>query len=190
VDDFEDYDIGNDEIWWAWKDGLGYVAHGIEPAYPGNGTGSAVGDETTASYTEETIVHSGRQSMPLSYDNNKQGYSKYSEVELTLSHTRDWTEKEVDLLSLWFYGGSSNAPERMYVAIASRTGTSAVVYHDDDNAVLINTWTEWNIPLTEFSNQGIVLTDVDRIAIGIGTRGNTTVPGASGKMYIDDIRLY
>jgi hypothetical protein len=190
VDDFEDYDVGNDEIWWAWKDGLGYVVHGTEPAYPGNGTGSAVGDETTASYTEETIVHSGRQSMPLTYDNNKQGYSKYSEVELTLSHTRDWTEKEVDLLSLWFYGGSSNTPERMYVAIANRTGTPAVVYHDDDNAVLINTWTEWNIPLTEFSDQGIVLTDVDRIAIGIGSRGNTTLPGSSGKMYIDDIRLY
>src|SRR4030042_6984612 len=25
VDDFEDYDVGNNEIWWAWKDGLGYA---------------------------------------------------------------------------------------------------------------------------------------------------------------------
>jgi len=190
VDDFEGYDVGNDEIWWAWKDGLGYAAHGTEPAYLGNGTGSAVGDDNTASYTEETIVHGGRQSMPLSYDNNKQEYSNYSEVELTLSHPRDWTEKEVNVLSLWFYGDPSNAPERMYVAIANSTGTSAVVYHDDDNAVSINIWTEWNIPLTEFSNQGVVLTDVDRVAIGIGTRGNMTIPGASGKMLIDDIRLY
>ena len=190
VDDFEDYDVGNDEIWWAWKDGLGYAAHGNEPAYSGNGTGSAVGDETTASYTEETIVHGGRQSMPLSYDNNKQGYSKYSEVELTFSYPRDWTEKEVSVLSLWFYGDSSNAPERMYVAVANRTGTPAVVYHDDENAVSINAWTQWNIPLTEFSNQGVVLTDVDRIAIGIGARGNTTIPDSSGKIYIDDIRLY
>ncbi len=190
VDDFEGYDVGNDEIWWAWKDGLGYAAHDNEPAYLGNGTGSAVGDENTASYTEETIVHGGRQSMPLSYDNNKQGYLNYSEVELTLSHPRDWTENEVNVLSLWFYGDPSNAPERMYVAIANSTGTSAVVYHDDDNAVSINIWTEWNIPLTEFSNQGVVLTDVDRIAIGIGTRGNMTIPGASGKVYIDDIRLY
>jgi len=31
---------------------------------------------------------------------------------------------------------------------------------------------------------------VDKIAIGLGTRGNTTVPGGSGTMYFDDIRLY
>ena len=189
VDDFEDYNAGNNEIWWAWKDGLGYAPHDNESAYPGNGTGAAVGDETTASYTEETIVHGGRQSMPFAYDNNKQGCSKYSEAELTLIYPRDWTEREVSILSLWFYGDPANAPERMYVAVANSTGIPAVVYYDDDNAVSVNSWTKWNIPLTEFANQGVVLTDVDRIAIGIGTRGNMTIPGGSGKMYFDDIRL-
>jgi len=63
-----------------------------------------VGDETTASYTEETIIHSGGKSMPLSYDNNKQGYSKYSEVELNLADQRDWTAEGVTELSLWFRG--------------------------------------------------------------------------------------
>jgi len=190
VDDFEDYGIGNNEIWWAWKDGLGYAAHDNEPAYPGNGTGSAVGDETTASYTEETIVHGGRQSMPLSYDNNKQGYSKYSEVELTLSDLRDWTEKDPNVLSLWFHGDPSNAPEPMYVALANSTGVSVVAYHDDAEAAKTEIWTECIIPLQTFADQGIILANVDRIAIGLGTRGNTTVPGDSGKIYIDDIRLY
>jgi hypothetical protein len=55
--------------------------------------------------------------------------------------------------------------------------------------VLTDTWTEWNIPLTEFSNQGVVLTNVDKIAIGFGNR-NTPVAGGSGTMYFDDIRLY
>ncbi|MFZ2148124.1 MAG: LamG domain-containing protein, partial [Sedimentisphaerales bacterium] len=50
VDDFEDYDIGNNEIWWAWKDGIGYASHPTLPPYAGNGTGSMVGDETTGSY--------------------------------------------------------------------------------------------------------------------------------------------
>ncbi len=50
--------------------------------------------------------------------------------------------------------------------------------------------TQWIIPLETFGNQGINLTNVDKIAIGLGTRGNMTTAGGSGKMYIDDIRLY
>jgi len=46
------------------------------------------------------------------------------------------------------------------------------------------------IPLQAFAEQGINLTNVDKIAIGLGTKGNMTVPGGSGKMFFDDIRLY
>jgi len=85
IDDFEDYNASDNQIWFAWHDGLGAGAPGTPGYLPGNGTGSAVGDETTASYTEETIVHGGSQSMPVAYDNNKQGLAKYSQVELTLA---------------------------------------------------------------------------------------------------------
>ena len=104
VEDFEDYDAAENQIWWAWKDGLGYVAHGTEPAYPGNGTGSIVGVDTTDSFTEETIVHGGNQSMPFVYNNNQQGYLNYSEATMTLSSQRDWTVRGVEELSLWFRG--------------------------------------------------------------------------------------
>jgi len=117
VDDFEDYDVGNNEIWWAWKDGLGYVAHGDEPAYPGNGTGSAVGDETTPSYTEETIVHGGAQSMPYFYDNS--GTANYSEAERTFSPAQDWTREGMKVLSLWFRG----YPAYMGSFVEGPTGT-------------------------------------------------------------------
>jgi hypothetical protein len=382
IDDFEDYDAGDNQIWFAWHDGLGAGSPGTPGYLPGNGTGSAVGDENTTSYTEETIVHGGGQSMPLVFDNNKQGSSKYSEVELTLSAIRDWTEEGVTELSLWFRGypasagsfvegpagtytmtasgadiwavngveadefhfaykmltgtgsiiakvqsventnawakagvmireslnpdsahafacvtpgngvafqyrpstggtsgsynqtgltapywvklersvsgnftvshsangtnfqpvtgavaqnipmGSnvyiglaltshdvalkcqavfsnvtttgnvsgqwtnqdigiaSNDAESLYVAVSNSTGTPAVVVHDNPAAAQINSWTQWIIPLSAFADQGIVLTNVDRIAIGLGTRGNTTAPGGSGKMFIDDIRLY
>ena len=189
VDDFEDYDVGNNEIWWAWKDGLGYAAHDGDPAYPGNGTGSAVGDETTASYTEEFIVHGGCQSMPLSYDNNKQGYAMYSEAELTLSTTRDWTEEGVVTLTIWFRGELNNSAEPLYVAVSNNTGAPAIVVHDDPAAAQVDVWTRWVIPLQSFADQGIVLTDVDKIAVGLGTRGNLTTPGGAGKMYFDDIWL-
>ena len=134
IDDFEDYDIGNNEIWWAWKDGLGYVAHDNEPAYPGNGTGSAVGDENTDSYTEETIVHGGLQSMPLVYDNNKQGYANYSEAELTLTAQRDFTEQGVAELSLWFRGNPASVgsfvegPAGTY----TMTGSGADIWNPSD----------------------------------------------------------
>jgi hypothetical protein len=390
IDDFEDYDAGENQIWYAWHDGLGYGTPGTPDYYAGNGTGAAVGDETTASYTEETIVHGGGQSMPLVFDNNKQGYSKYSEVELTLSTVRDWTEEDVAELSLWFRGnppsvgsfvegpagtytmtgsgtdiwndadefhyafktltgagsiqahvlsvdntdtwakagvmiretlepGSkfaavyitpmnadgtatngcrfqgrtdtdgaatsdtdvatdeqtaitapywvklerdfasnfrgyyssdgvnwqpmswnphtinmttdvyvglaltshnaaatceasfsnvtitgtvgpqwtnqdigilSNDAEPLYVAVSNSTGQPVVMVHDDPAATQIETWTEWVISLQDLADQGLNLTDVDRIAIGIGTKGNVTEPGGSGKMFFDDIRLY
>jgi len=79
VDDFEGYNSGENQIWYSWHDGLG--SNIPESFLPGNGTGSVVGDETTPSYTEETIVHSGRQSMPFSYENNKYWSARYSESE-------------------------------------------------------------------------------------------------------------
>ena len=190
IDDFEDYDAGNNQIWYSWHDGLGYGTPGTTDSFAGNGTGAAVGDETTASYTEETIVHGGGKSMPISYDNNKQGYSKYSEVEYTLTDQRDWTEEGMSELSLWFYGDLNNSAEQLYVAVSNSTGMSVVVVHDDPAAALIDTWTEWVIPLQTLTDQGINLTNVDRIAIGLGIKGNMTVPGGSGKILIDDIRLY
>jgi len=182
VDDFEDYDVGNNEIWWSWKDGLGYAAHGKEPAYAGNGTGAAVGDESTASYCEETIVHGGSQSMPLYYDNS---ILKYSEAEKTLTYPRDWTENGVKTLTIWFRGDSANGAETLYVAL---NGT-AVVSHDNPKAAQIKTWTEWNIDLQVFADQGVNLSNVNTIALGLGNKKNPAV-GGSGTMYFDDIRLY
>jgi hypothetical protein len=190
VDDFEGYDARNSQIWWAWKDGLGYAAHDDEPAYPGNGTGSAVGDETSSSFTEERIVHGGSQAMPLFYDNNKQGFKYYSEAELTIVAPRDWTVSDVEELSLWFRGDLTNTAEPLYVAVTDTSGAVAVQVHDNPNATQADLWQEWVIPLQTFTDQGINLTNVDRIAMGVGTRDNTTVPGGSGKMYFDDIRLY
>jgi hypothetical protein len=373
VDNFENYDTGDNQIWYSWHDGLGYGEPTIPPYFAGNGTGAAVGDETTSSFTEETIVNSGRQSMPYLYNNNKQGFLKYSEATKTLTKARDWTEQGVKALSLWFRGyppylggfteapagtftmsgegadiwdtsdqfhfawqqlsssgsivakvlsvqdtdpwakagvmirdtldadsahamvavtpgngvwfgrrtaagdisvsdslagltapywvklertigglvrayysadgsswtqlGSSipinmntpmyiglavtshnpgvtcqavfsnvtsngtgtwtdqdigltnNEAAQMYVAIANNNGTTGTVYHDNPDATLIFAWTQWNIDLKEFIDQGVDLTDVNSISIGFGDKDNPQA-GGSGKMYIDDIRLY
>ena len=189
MDDFEAYDAGENQIWYAWHDGLGYGTPDTPPYYAGNGTGSAVGDETTPSYCEETIVHGGKKSMPVVYDNNQQSYPMYSEIEMTLSEARNWIDEGVNELSLWFRGASFNSADPLYVAVVNTTGTPVVVVHDNSAAAQIGDWTEWVIPLQTFADQGIDLTDVDKLMIGVGTKGNMTTPGGAGKMYFDDIRL-
>ncbi|MFH1718232.1 MAG: LamG-like jellyroll fold domain-containing protein [Planctomycetota bacterium] len=185
IDDFEAYDIGNNEIWWAWKDGLGYAPHHGEPVYPGNGTGSAVGDETTSSYTEETIVHGGRQAMPLYYDNTGvAGKLAYSEVELTLGG-RDLTENGGTTLTIWFRGIADNGADPVYVALNG----NAIVTADDPAASQIGAYVKWQIPLQQFADLGVDLTNVGTIAVGTGNKSNPQ-PGGSGTMYFDDIGVH
>jgi hypothetical protein len=141
-------------------------------------------------HSNETIdAHGGQQSMPYEYYNNRPDRLKYSEANLTLSYLRDWTYQGVEVLSLWFRGNHENDYESMYVAIANAIGLTAVVKHEDPNAVRIDSWTEWKIDLSLFADQGVDLTDVDVLSIGFGDRNNPE-PGGLGKMWFDDIRLY
>ncbi len=175
VDDFESYndidppDPGSNRIFEAWLDGY---------EIPTNG--ALVGNELPP-YAEQTIVHGGNQSMPLYYDNSVGN----SEATHTLTYPRDWTEKGVNKLTIWFRGDSANAAETLYVVLNG----SAVVNHDNPNAAQIGTWTEWNIDLQTFADQGVNLANVNTIGIGLGNRNNP-VAGGSGTMYFDDIRLY
>ena len=171
VDDFESYndidppDPASNRIFEAWIDGYGTTDNG-----------ALVGNEMPP-YAEQSIVHSGIQSMPYFYDNNL----KTSEATLTLVSRRDWTEEGVTKLSLWFSGASANAAERMFVALGN-----AVVYHDDPAVTQTTGWNEWVIDLQAFA--GVDLTNVNSITIGFGTKGSPAAGGA-GTMYFDDIRL-
>ncbi len=119
--------------------------------------------------------------MPYFYDNSV----GYSEATLTLTYPRDWTENGITTLSIWFKGISDNAAETLYVALNG----SAVVSHDNPNAAQIGEWTQWNIDLQVFADQGLSLANVNTIALGLGNRNNP-LAGGSGTMYFDDIRLY
>ncbi len=175
VDDFESYndidppDPESNRIFEAWLDGY---------EIPTNG--ALVGNELPP-YAEQSIVHGGVQSMPYFYDNSV----GYSEATLTLTYPRDWTENGVSTLSIWFRGNSDNAAETLYVALNG----SAVVSHDNPDAAQISEWTEWNIDLQAFADQGVSLANVNTIALGFGDRNNPQA-GGSGIMYFDDIRLY
>jgi hypothetical protein len=97
-----------------------------------------------------------------------------------LTDKRNWTVNGVNTLTIWFRGDSANAAEQMYVALNG----NARVDHDDPDAATLTRWTEWNIDLQAFADQGVNLTNVNSITLGL-----SSVTGGTGTMYIDDIRL-
>jgi hypothetical protein len=176
IDDFEGYndldpaDSASNRIFLAWLDGFD------NPAVNGSIVGYA-----NPPFAEQTIIHSGSQSMPFEYDN---AVGK-SEATYVLTSNRDWTVNGINRLTIWYRGGSANAAENLYVALNG----NAVVNHDNPDAALATSWTEWNIDLTSFTDQGVNLANVTSITLGLGNRANP-VAGGSGMMYFDDIRLY
>jgi hypothetical protein len=176
IDDFESYnDLNEDEpgsnrIYLAWIDGFD------NPSV----NGSVVGYPNPP-FAEQVIVHSGNQSMPFAYDN---AVGK-SEATLTLTSNRDWTVNGVNRLTVWFRGSSSNAAEPMYVVL---NGTAAVT-NDTPNAAQAAVWTQWNIDVQAFADQGVNLANVNSVTLGLGNRDNP-VAGGAGMLYFDDIRLY
>ena len=75
------------------------------------------------------------------------------------------------------------------MALEDSTGKSKVVNHPDPNAVLSDTYQEWNIDLKQVSDAGVNLASIKKMYIGVGDR-NAPKLGGSGMLYIDDIRLY
>jgi hypothetical protein len=178
VDDFESYtddDTAGQAIWQTWIDGLDVGDNGAQVGY------------LFPPYCEQTIVHGGSQSMPLLYV-NEAGVTN-SEASLALTSPRDWTVEDVGELSLWFRGDSANAAELLYAALSNASGELGLVVHSDANASKTNTWTQWIILLQAFADQGINLANVDKLAIGLGSKGGVST-GGSGMICIDDIRLY
>jgi hypothetical protein len=142
--------------------------------------GSVVGNADPP-FAEQTIVHSGNQSMPMSYDNSV----GKSEATYVLTSNRDWTVNGVNSLTIWYRGAPTNAAEPMYVVLNG----SAAVTNDNPDAALKASWTQWNIDLQAFADQGVNLANVTSITLGLGNRSNP-VAGGSGLIYFDDIRLY
>jgi len=174
VDDFESYNTTDKQIWETWLDGLGFGMHGTPNFNPGNGTGSAVGDESSPSYMEETIVHIGSKSVPLSYNNSVASISEITAKTSDLAIGPDWTRANIKALTLYIHGSKDNLGGQLYVKING-------VKRDQSADLTGEFWQEVNIDLASF---GVDVQNVTSLTIGIGGAGS------SGLLYIDDIRLY
>ncbi|MDI6451854.1 carbohydrate binding domain-containing protein [Anaerobaca lacustris] len=146
-----------------------------------NDTGSTVG-YLNAPFAERTIVHSGRQSMPLQYDNTAAPF--YSEAERTFDTAQDWTVGGADSLRLYFRGDAANSPQTLYVTLKDSAGRTATVRGMDPDAILVTEWQPWQIALSEFG--GVSLTTIKKMTICVGNRA-APAAGGTGIVYIDDI---
>ena len=172
VDGFESYtdDIDAGEaIFDTWLDG--WV----------NNTGSTVG-YLNAPFAEKAIVHSGRQSMPLQYDNTTSPF--YSEAERVFDAAEDWTVGGADSVNLYFRGVAENSAEMLYVALEDSAGATATIVHADAEAIQVAEWQQWRIPLSDFG--GVNASRVKAVTIGVGNRTSPTA-GGTGIVYIDDV---
>ncbi|MGD8787010.1 MAG: hypothetical protein PVJ60_06270, partial [Phycisphaerales bacterium] len=118
IDDFEDYnDYEPDRVFDAWPDGWNSTTNGSTIGYPN--PNFADGEH----FAETTIVHSGAQAMPYFYDNSVGS----SEATMTLESRRNWAEKSINNLVLWFRGnppGFVEEPVGTYTINASGTDIS------------------------------------------------------------------
>jgi len=173
IDDFEGYtDEEGARIYETWIDGWT------------NNTSSTVG-YIQAPFAERTIVHGGKQAMPLDYNNPKAPF--YSEAEREFAPVQDWTVNDADTLVLYVQGKSSNSPAALYVAVEDSSKRVGTVAYPDVAVVTLARWTEWRIPFSEFTASGVNLARVKKLYLGLGDRENPKA-GGKGLIYVDDIR--
>jgi len=168
VDDFESYndldptDPASNRIFNVWIDGYEQPTNGALVGYD------------VPPFAEQSIVYGGKQAMPFFYANT--GGAAYSEAERTFAVPQNWTEAGAATFVLYFHGAEGNTGQ-LYLKV---NGTK-VVYGGDAGDIVKPEWKQWNINLASL---GVDLQNITKLAIGID--GN----GASGTLYVDDIRLY
>jgi regulation of enolase protein 1 (concanavalin A-like superfamily) len=108
VDDFESYNDDDNRIYDTWIDGMT------------NGNSGSVVGYLEAPFAEQTILHGGRQSMPLEYNNINAPF--YSEASRTFNTLQDWTANGTDGLSLWVRGFPAPYVEEAGVVTMSGAG--------------------------------------------------------------------
>jgi len=184
VEDFENYDDECNRIFYAWVDGYGAPSPecGGSPI-AGNGSGSTVGNFSPP-FAEPTVIHGGRQSMPLTYNNT--GGITFSEAIRTWETPQNWTSiSKYDTLKLYVRGSEVNGADRLYITIQDNAGQTATVAHPNPAVVTDVNWIEWVVPVKEI--QGVNLASVKKMTIGIGDPINPKL--TMGTMFIDDIRI-
>ena len=153
VDEFETYSNASpNRVFQTWIDGWGFSEDEFFPkGNPGNGTSSLVGyDPLAGNIMETTVIHGGRQAMPVEYNNVNSPY--YSEVDRTWETAQNWKLGGVTDLSLWFQG----YPEGFIQSATGITMSSA-------GADIWGTADQFRFAWKRLTGDGSIIAKVERI---------------------------
>ncbi len=187
IDDFESYTQQSPRrVFETWWDGTGYTEP--RPGVAGNGSGSTVG-HAEPPYVEQGIIHGGRQSMPLYFDNSHAPCT--SVVERRFSPVQDWGAGNPATLRIHLWGDPANRilkSDLPYAELEDASGHAASCSGSlGPQGLSQPAWTAWDTPLSAFAEAGVDLHNVRALRIGIGQRSGPS--GGRGVVYIDDVRL-
>ncbi len=106
---------------------------------------------------------------------------EFSNITTTGKVTGAWTVEDIGIAQR-----SNEDPMPLYVVVQDSGNRSAVVVHPDANILLSEGWSDWKIPLTDFT--GVNMKAVKKMFIGVGDRKKPQA-GGDGLIYIDNIGL-
>lgn len=168
VEDFESY-TDNDDIAATW-------VHDI----PG---------DFDYVFLETSTVHQGEKALRFEYQNQYEPYT--TQITRTFATAQDWTQGNASVLSLSFIGKVENTFQGMSLILEDEAGNAGVVDHPYDYAVGTRTWSPWDIDLAAFSDAGVDLTTVQKMAIRLGSGSGSGQTGdGRDTLYWDDITLH
>jgi len=144
---------------------------------------SAPDDASSNSTNPIRVVMEGDDYVGLavtSHNLSMTAIAEFSDVSFTGAVTGQWQVEAIGAEQ------PSNDLAPLYVAVEDDAGHSKTVTHPDPAAVQIIDWQPWMIPLSEFTSEGLDITSVKKMSIGVGDQDGATAGGA-GVIYIDDI---
>jgi len=170
VDDFESYttDVGLRLNWDPNAGGAGIINLEMNPDY----------------------VYEGLKAMKFTYNNNNPP-KYFNEVTRTFDPPQNWAADDIKALTLAFRGENDNVQQPLYLRLEDAIGGSHEDPHDNNNfAVQTEAYRQWDLELSEFANNGVDLSQVKKITIGVGNKADSSGQTDQDTLYIDYIRLY
>jgi len=164
VEDFQSY-TNDEDVRIAWVDNI---------------------DEAGVEYV---LLASGEDnSVRFEFQNQYSPY--FTEMTRTFDSSQDWTAQSVEELSLSFVGEHENTEHQMYLTLEDTAGQSFKVENPYTHACQSDSWREWTIALSQFSDGGVDLASVKKITIGSGDgTGSAQIGEDRDHIYIDQIIL-